>query len=277
MDRLIFGIAGVPRKVKKNDLVAGLKELHKMDIKAMELEFVHGVRIKEDKARDIYYTAQDMGMVLTAHGPYYINLNAKEQDKIDSSIERIVLTAKTASMCGATSITFHAAYYMKDDPRDVYDMVSRHLDVVEEQLKASHLEILIRPEITGRNSQFGTLEELIALTNSHKYIAPCLDFGQLHARNRECNDYDSFMRVFEQLDTEIKDSKRKWVHIHASGVEYNSKGEVKKVNLDESPFNYEALMQALAVSKAKGVLVCESPNGTEDALMLRELYYKYSK
>lgn len=275
MNRMLFGIAGVPKAARKGDVVAGLRELAKQGLEVMELEFVHGVRIKEDKAGEIFRTSAELGIALTAHGPYYINLNAKEQDKIDSSIERITQTARTASMCGATSITFHAAYYMKDDPRDVFEIVSKHLTSVEQILKNAHIDILIRPEITGKNSQFGTMEELVALSEAHTMIAPCIDFGQLHSRTGACNSYEDFMKI---LTGPLSASKKKGtanLHVHASGVEYNSKGEVKHTNLKDSPFDYEGLVRALVDADAGGAVVCESPSAEDDAILLKSLYSKY--
>ena len=127
--------------------------------------------------------------------PYYINLNAKEQDKIDSSVERIIQTAKISDSCGAESMTFHAAFYMKDSPYDVYDLVEKSLTVIEERLGRLDVEIELRPELTGKTSQFGSLDELIALTKNIPSCAPCMDFSNLYARTGEYNTQEEFDEV----------------------------------------------------------------------------------
>ena len=59
----------------------------------MEVEFVHGVRIAKEKAEQAGRVAAELGVTLTCHGPYYINLNAVEPEKKEASIKRILETA----------------------------------------------------------------------------------------------------------------------------------------------------------------------------------------
>ena len=119
--------------------------------------------MKEEVSSSLRKISYELNVPLTSHGPYYINLNAREQDKIDSSVERIIQTAKISDLCGAESMTFHAAFYMKDSPYDVFDLVEKSLNVIEERLNRLDIEIELRPELTGKTSQFGSLEELISL------------------------------------------------------------------------------------------------------------------
>ena len=176
-DRLLFGTAGVPNSTaKKNNPVEGVKRIHELQLDCMQLEFAHGVRMKEEVSSALRKVSYELGIPLTSHGPYYINLNAREQDKIDSSVERIIQTAKISDLCGAESMTFHAAFYMKDSPYDVFDLVEKSLNVIEERLSRLDIEIELRPELTGKTSQFGSLEELISLSKSVASCKPCMDF-----------------------------------------------------------------------------------------------------
>ncbi len=48
-DRLLFGTAGVPNSTaKKNNPVEGVKRIHELALDCMQLEFAHGVRMKEE-------------------------------------------------------------------------------------------------------------------------------------------------------------------------------------------------------------------------------------
>ena len=62
------------------------------------------------------------------------------------------------------------------------------------------------------------------------------------------------------------------MHIHVSGIEYNEKGEVRHLNLEESDLRYIELLKILKEFKVRGVLICESPNLEEDALLLKKTY-----
>ncbi|MCM2350206.1 MAG: TIM barrel protein [Bacteriovoracaceae bacterium] len=272
-DRLLFGTAGVPNSTaKKNNPVEGVKRIHELGLDCMQLEFAHGVRMKEEVSSALRKVSYELGVPLTSHGPYYINLNAREQDKIDSSVERIIQTAKISDLCGAESMTFHAAFYMKDSPYDVFDLVEKSLNVIEERLSRLDIEIELRPELTGKTSQFGSLEELISLSKSVTSCKPCMDFSHLYARTGSVNDYKGFCETLETLKSELGANALKEMHIHISGISSNSKGDLKHLNLEKSKFNWKDLMKALKDMDCRGYVVCNSPNLEVDAAMLKQYY-----
>ncbi len=272
-DRLLFGTAGVPNStVKKNNPVEGVKRIHELNLDCMQLEFAHGVRMKEEVSSALRKVSYELGVPLTSHGPYYINLNAREQDKIDSSVERIIQTAKISDLCGAESMTFHAAFYMKDSPYDVFDLVEKSLNVIEERLSRLDIEIELRPELTGKTSQFGSLEELISLSKSVVSCKPCMDFSHLYARTGSVNDYKGFCETLETLKNELGANALQEMHIHISGISSNSKGDLKHLNLEKSKFNWRDLMKALKDMDCRGYVVCNSPNLEVDASMLKQYY-----
>jgi deoxyribonuclease IV len=272
-DRLLFGTAGVPNSTaKKNNPVEGVKRIHELALDCMQLEFAHGVRMKEEVSSALRKVSYELGVPLTSHGPYYINLNAREQDKIDSSVERIIQTAKISDLCGAESMTFHAAFYMKDSPYDVFDLVEKSLNVIEERLSRLDIEIELRPELTGKTSQFGSLEELISLSKSVASCKPCMDFSHLYARTGSVNDYKGFCETLETLKTELGANALKEMHIHISGISSNSKGDLKHLNLEKSKFNWKDLMKALKDMDCRGYVICNSPNLEVDAAMLKQYY-----
>jgi deoxyribonuclease-4 len=272
-ERLLFGTAGVPNStVKKNNPVEGVKRIHELGLDCMQLEFAHGVRMKEEVSSALRKVSYELGVPLTSHGPYYINLNAREQDKIDSSVERIIQTAKISDLCGAESMTFHAAFYMKDSPYDVFDLVEKSLNVIEERLSRLDIEIELRPELTGKTSQFGSLEELISLSKSVASCKPCMDFSHLYARTGNVNDYKGFCETLETLKSELGANALKEMHIHISGISSNSKGDLKHLNLEKSKFNWKDLMKALKDMDCRGYVICNSPNLEVDAAILKQYY-----
>ena len=272
-DRLLFGTAGVPNTTaKKNSPIDGVKRIHELALDCMQLEFAHGVRMKEEVSSGLRKASYELGIPLTSHGPYYINLNAREQDKIDSSVERIIQTAKISDLCGAESMTFHAAFYMKDSPFDVFDLVEKSMNVIEERLNRLDIEIELRPELTGKTSQFGSLEELISLTKNVNSCRPCMDFSHLYARTGKYNTEEEFNDVLDALESELGEDALKNMHIHISGISSNSKGDLKHINLKDSSFNWQGLFNSLKKKDCRGYVICNSPNLEDDALMLKDYY-----
>jgi len=238
----------------------------------MEIEFVQGVRMGEAGARLVAETAGRAGVKLSAHAPYFINLNAHETEKIRASQDRILQTARIASLCHVESVVLHTAFYLGDSPDKAYSAVKKHLEETLNQLKRENNRVWIRPEIMGKPSQFGTLEEILNLCTELERVAPCIDFAHWHARTDGFNSYPEFAAILQQVKKRLGRAALDYMHIHASGIAYGKKGEIKHLNLEESDFNYVGLLQALRDYDAKGMVICESPNLEEDALLLQEAY-----
>ncbi len=273
MDKLAFGTSGFPTAAPKKDPIQALQVVKDLGLDCMELEFAHGVRIRDETANDLSRAAKKLGIVLTAHAPYYINLNAKEQDKIDASINRLLQTARLAGLCGAYSMTFHAAFYMKDDPRAVFDIVKKYLRQISDRLRDEGNNIHLRPELTGRKSQFGTLDELCILSQEVPNVYPCLDFSHnLTRTDGKGNSYEDFAEIFEEYKKCLGKSALSEMHLHVAGVQYGPKGEIHHLTLAQSKFNYPDFLKACVDYNVKGCVVCESPDREKDALLLKSTY-----
>lgn len=271
MDKLNFITAGIPLRTQPSTYENAFKVLDEMKLDGMELEFVHGVRMAEESQRVV--TAAAKKFVITAHGPYYINLNAKEQEKIDASIVRIIDTALMADKVGAYSITYHAAFYMGNDKSVVFEKVKKRTAEIIDVVEKEGLKVWIRPETTGKSTQWGDLDEVIALSKEFKQVLPCIDFSHLHARSGgEMNTYKDFCTTLERIGNEIGQYALENFHAHLAGIEYTAKGERRHLELENSDMNYKDLLKALKEFNVKGALVCESPNIEDDCKLIKEYY-----
>ena len=275
MPDLLFGPAGIPLSVKGGSTESGIQHIDKLGLGCMELEFVRGVKMSEGTALTVGELSRERGIALSIHAPYFINLNAQEPEKVRTSQERLLHTARIACLCGARSVVFHAAYYLNDPPNKVYDTVKKQLQEIVSELESDSNRVLIRPETTGKVSQFGTLDELLQLSSEVTGIAPCIDFAHLHARTGKFNSYVEFSTILEQVENKLGRIALDNMHIHAAGIAYGKKGEIKHLNMRESDFNYIDLIKALRDYKVKGLFICESPNLEEDALLLQETYNSF--
>jgi len=274
MVELIFGTGGIPHSSRTSSTIDGIKRIAELGLGCMEIEFVQGVKMGEAGARLVAETAAREGVKLSAHGPYFINLNAREPEKISASQERILQTARIAAICGAESIVFHAAYYLGDPPEKTYDTVKRYLAQVMNQLKRENNRVWVRPEVMGKPSEFGTIDEVLNLCTELEGVGICLDFAHWHARAGISNSYPEFVSVLQKIKQRLGDEALHNMHIHVSGIAYGKKGEIKHLSLKESDLQYVELLQALKDYEAKGLVICESPNLEEDALLLQETYHK---
>ena len=270
-DKLNFITAGMPLRTGKGSYPQAFDVLKEMALDGMELEFVHGVRMS-DANRD-YVKEQSNNFVITAHGPFYINLNSKEEEKIDASVQRIIDTAAVAHEAGAFSITYHAAFYMGKNKEEVFNQVKTQTKRIIDILENENINVWIRPETTGKATQWGDIDEIINLSKEFEQVLPCVDFSHLHARSvGEFNTYDEFSRVLEKIGKEIGQYALDNFHGHLAGIEYTSKGEKQHLNLENSDMNYKDLIKAMKTFNVKGALVCESPNIEDDCKLLKDYY-----
>lgn len=271
-DKLNFITAGMPLRTGKASYPKAFEVLKEMNLDGMELEFVHGVRMN-DANRD-FVKEMSKDFVITAHGPFYINLNSQEEEKIDASLQRIIDTAYVAKQAGAFSITYHAAFYMGKDKETVYNQVKTQTRRILDVLENENIDVWIRPETTGKATQWGDLDEIIRLSKEFEQVLPCIDFSHLHARSAgEYNTYDEFSKILEKMGTEIGEYALENFHGHLAGIEYTAKGEKQHLNLENSDMNYKNLIKAMKEFGVKGALVCESPNIEDDCKLLKDYYF----
>ena len=272
MKRLFFGTAGTPISSKSRDSVSGIERVKELGLDCMEVEFVRGVRMGEETARAVNKTATNLGIALSVHAPYYINLNSSEDEKFRASVNRIMQSARIGAICGAKDITFHAAYYQKSEPNAVYSKVKKSLVKMHDELSDEGIDVTLRPETTGKATQFGSLDELLMLSAEVEGVLPCVDFSHLHARAGENNSKEEFIAVLTTIEERLGKAALDNMHIHISGIEYTGKGEKRHLTLDESDMRYLELLESWKEFDVKGLVVCESPNLEGDAVLLRDAY-----
>jgi len=146
---LLFGTAGIPVSSKAQSTKAGIERIRELGLDCMEVEFVLGVRISSQAAEAAGELAARRRVRLSAHSPYYVNLNAREPEKLEASRERILRTARITSLLGGKSIVFHAAYYMKDAPDKVYAAVKENLEQVVSELREEGNELYLDQSYQG--------------------------------------------------------------------------------------------------------------------------------
>jgi deoxyribonuclease-4 len=275
MDSLRFGPAGIPRSTPESGINAAAMQVRKLGLDCMELEFVRNVYLTEKTALSLGEVAKKNDIILTCHGSYYLNLNAKEKLKAAQSRARILSAAKMAWLAGGYSVTFHASYYLDSTPEQCYEKTKAELKAIVKKLKDEGNKIWIRPETTGKGSQFGTVDEILKLSNEIEQVMPCIDFSHLHARSAgKENTLKEFENTLEKVEKHLGKEGLNNMHIHVSGIEYTAKGERNHLNLPDSDMNYKDLVKSWKEFKIKGCVISESPNLEGDALLLQKLWNK---
>ncbi len=268
VDKLLFGVSGLPLGTgQKFNYASGISYLKDFGLDAMELLFVHSVNVSDKNKAAILKNKLTNHFYLSAHGSYYINLNADELEKQAKSITRILAAVAALAKVQGRSLIFHPGFYLKDSTATTYATIRKNLS------KLPYQGIDYRLETTGKGTQFGTLQELVSLCKEISSCKLCVDFAHIHARNNgSLKNYEDFVDILQYILAELGRVALDDLHIHMGGVEYSKKGEKNHLPLEESDFNFVACLKALKKFNVKGCIICEGPRVEYDALLLKRTY-----
>lgn len=272
---LHFAVAGVPtRTPKPGGTVEGLAYAASIGITAMELEWVQRVPERPERMAEIREASERLGMYLTVHAPYFVNLNAQEPEKLEASIKRVMAALRMAELAGAHSVCVHPAFYLGMEPSAAYDNVRSATDRIMTLRAKEGISVNLAFETMGKPSQFGTLEEVLLLSKEFG-IYPTLDPAHMHARsNGEWNTTAEWNRMFDVYAEHLGEDSLRTVHMHYSGIAYGAKGEKHHLPLEESDANWRDFLKVLHDRNIQGTVVCESPLLEIDTLLLSSEFAK---
>ena len=253
--KIDFGPAGVgPVK----DIITNLEKFKKAGLKACEISFTYGVYIKEEDAIRIGKEIKRLGIKVSIHAPYYINLNSVDKQKLFMSKKRILDCCEVGELLNATKVVIHSGFYMKDTPEETYENIKNQIIELQKEIKKNKWRIELAPEIMGKKNVFGSIDEISRLSKE-THCAFTIDFAHVLARYGEYK-FKEVIKAFPQKD---------W-HCHFSGIEYGEKGERKHLVTDEK--NWKELFKGIKILDKSLTIINESPNSFEDSINGLRLY-----
>jgi deoxyribonuclease-4 len=274
-----FGTVGSPKSTPKKPggSPGAAIHTHELGLRALELGWVRSVRVSEATCEKIKTAAEENDVLLSVHAPYYINLNADE-DEWPKSRQRLMDAAHYGHLAGATEIIFHPGSYFGKPAEEVLPGAIERLAGCVEELRANGNPVTLRPETMGKGAMLGSLEDTLAMSKAIDGVQPCLDFAHLHARPGDgtMNTYEEWCQVLEDYRDALGEESLKELSCHLSGIEYSEKGEQNHLPIEESDFDLEALFKALHKYGCAGRILCESPIMEEDAQLFRKTWMEIS-
>ncbi len=245
------------------EAVSRLESYARKGLKACEIAFTYGVYIKEKKHKreieEIKKTAKKFDIRLSAHAPYWINLNSKEKRKIRESKERILESCKTGEKLGAYRVVFHPGYYGKMKPEQTYENIKKAIKEMQQEIKKNKWKVKLAPETTGKVNVFGKEDEILLLVKETK-CSFCLDFAHLLARSGGKESYKEMYNKFKKF---------KSIHTHFSGINWGSKGERSHKT---TPTNEIRKLLKILPKNKDIVLINESPSPVSDSVKTLNIY-----
>jgi deoxyribonuclease-4 len=259
------------------------KLLREEELDAFEYEAVRWgqtPQIKREDAENLGAEAKKRDVLLSMHGSYFINLFG-EKGVAEASKRRLIACATAAEWMGAYVVVFHAGFYGHGGKAETFRKCVETLRGIVKTLKTSGIEnVKLGPETMGKHSQFGSLDEILALCQEVERTQLVIDWSHLHARSggglRSVKDFREVVaKAEEKLGTEAVRN----MHCHFSKIEYTYKtGEKRHHTLDEAGFgpDFEMLAEVIEEFKLRPVMICETAIQDVDARKMRDILRKVS-
>ena len=228
----IFGTVGSPKSTPKKPggSIGAIQRLSELGLHALELGWVQSVRVSEETCKGICATAGDQNVQISVHAPYFINLNAGDEEWPNSR-KRLMDAAYYGWLAGATDIIFHPGSYFGLTPAEVMPRVLDRLSACVHELNEKGVLVTVRPETMGKSAMLGSLKDCLDMSKYVAGVQPCLDFAHLHARagDGSMNTSAEWDRALGEYAEALGEDSLQHLHIHLSGIEYSDKGERKHV------------------------------------------------
>lgn len=250
--------------------------LKDMGLNGYEVECGRGVRISE-AAKALPRLAEENGIYVTLHAPYFISLSSVEEEKRRNSVGYILESARAAKEVGAAKIVVHSGSCSKMSRLEAVFLAKQTLQSAQKALDENGLsDIIICPETMGKINQLGTLEEVLELCGVDERFLPTVDFGHLNARTlggiKSRGDY---AKMLDLIENELGHERLSRMHIHFSKIMYTSGGEKKHLTFADEQYGpkFEPLLEEIHKRGLQPSIICES-DGTqaEDAAAMKRFY-----
>jgi len=275
-----FGPAGMPSRFKllKQPVTEVPKYLRNEGLDSFEYQMVRWgpkPQIRQEMAEKLGKNAAENDVWLTAHGSYFVNLTSPNKETLEASKRRLLACVTGANWMGAHIVVFHPGSYAGRPPQEVFKTCAKAMEeVIETMHSLGMTRVHLAPEMMGKSSQFGSLEEVLALCERVDLTEPNVDWSHLHARDRgRFRTIDDMRKVMDQIEKRLGTNALKNLHCHYSHIEFTDKGERRHHNLDRMEYgpDFKFLAKLIAERDLRPVIACETLNLDLDAVKLRDM------
>lgn len=273
-----FGPGGNSESFGKRKFPENLPEYLKgVGLNGYEIECGRGVRIAQKTYDLLPAIAEENGIALTLHTPYFISLSSENEETRLKSLDYIKESAEAAHRLGAKKIVIHSGSCAKMTREQALELAKDTLKRAQEMLDEKGLsDIIICPETMGKINQLGTLTEVIELCGVDERFLPCVDFGHLNARTLGgIKTKEDYAALLDEIENGLGHERLKNFHVHFSRIMYTAGGEKAHLTFDDKDYGpeYEPLMELFYERRLEPTVICESA-GTqaEDAAQMKKYY-----
>jgi deoxyribonuclease IV len=262
-----FGPARVPSRKSPEEAVSLLRE---RGYTACEIDFESGFWMEYPWAEQFGKLARKAKIVLSVHAPIPGFMGHVERDKKQRmAVGMLDHSAGIAKSAGAEVVVFHPGFLLGRTRKATVKSVVEQLAELRERLVGKDRDVDFGVEIMGRVNDFGSAEDVFAISAKLPWVRPVIDFAHLHAvSDGAFTTMKAFRDILSQANRLLPRGAP--FHIHFSDIAYANRNETKHLPYGEGTLRAEPLGKALARFTRPATVISESP-GEESHQAIRKI------
>jgi deoxyribonuclease-4 len=252
-----FGPARVPSRKSPEEAVSLLKE---RGYTACEIDFESGFWMEYPWAEQFGRLARKAKIALSVHAPIAGFMGHVERDKKQRmAVGMLDHSAGIAKVAGAEVVVFHPGFLLGRTRHAAIKSVVAQLAELRERLVGKGRNVDFGVEIMGRVRDFGSAEDVFAISAQLPWVRPVIDFAHLHAvTDGAFTTTKAFRDVLSEANKILPRGAP--FHIHFSDIAYANRNETKHLPYGEGTLRADPLGKALARFARPATVITESPN-----------------
>ena len=210
--------------------------------------------------------AKRLDVSISLHTPYYMDLGINNE-LTESCIDSIRRAATIVNALDGEVVVTSLGLYTDKMPREETDAnIEENVAIIMEWWKDNKIRPKLGIEITGNQSVYGSLEQILDLCDSIDGVVPIINFPHHHSRtNGSLIEPEDFVDLLEKVEPYCKDG----IHASFAGVEYYDGNEKRLTPIKKGDLKFEPLAEALNTLNPEATIISSSPLLEHDAMYMR--------
>ena len=210
--------------------------------------------------------AKRLDVNISLHTPYYMDLGSNNE-LTGSCIDSIRRAATIVNALDGDVVVTNLGLYTGKLPEEEIDAnIEENVAAIMDWWKDNRIRPKLGVEITGHQSVYGSLDQVLDLCDSIDGVVPVINFPHHHSRtNGSLMESEDFLELLQQVEPYCKDM----IHTAFAGVEYSDGNEKRLTPIKKGDLRFEPLAEALCDLKPEATIISASPLLEHDAMYMR--------
>jgi deoxyribonuclease-4 len=216
--------------------------------------------------------ARKRRIALSVHAPIAGFMGHVERDrKHGMATGMLDHSAGIAKVAGAEPVVFHPGFLLGRTRKQTVASVVSQLADFRKRIETKDRSVAFGVEIMGRVNDFGSVDDILAISSRLAWVRPVIDFAHMHATSDGAfTTVKAFHEVLAAANRVLPRGAP--FHIHFSDIAYANRNETKHLPYGEGTLRVAPLGKALARFPRPATVISEAPGEESHQAIRAELF-----